>query len=103
MTDFNAIDSSLKPALQRAEQVASDKEKLKKATREFEGYFIGAMLKKMHESAAKGGLFGQKSEAGLYREMFDDAVAKEIGKQGRLGIADMLYRRMERLMEAREP
>jgi len=71
-----------------------DHEKLHKATREMESYFVGTLLKKMHETAAKGGLFEEKSESATYREMFDDAVAKEIGKRGSFGIADTLYKEL---------
>jgi Rod binding domain-containing protein len=66
-------------------------QRLRKATCDMEGWFVGMLLKKMHETAAKGGLFDQGSEAGMYREMFDEAVAKEIGSRGSFGIADALY------------
>lgn len=72
----------------------ADHEKLRNATRQMESYFVGALLKKMHETAAKGGLFEQKSETATYREMFDDAVAAEIGKRGSFGIADTLYKEL---------
>jgi Rod binding domain-containing protein len=68
--------------------------RLRKATRDMEGWFVGMLLKKMHESASKGGLFDQGSEAGMYREMFDETLAKEIGNQGSFGIADVLYREL---------
>src|SRR4051812_36895884 len=69
-------------------------EKLRKATRQMESYFVGTLLKKMHETAAKGGLFEDKSESATYRDMFDDAVANEIGKRGAFGIADTLYKEL---------
>jgi Rod binding domain-containing protein len=69
-------------------------EKLRNATREMEGYFVGVLLKKMHESASKGGLFDQRSESATYREMFDEAVAGEIGRRGAFGIADTLFREL---------
>jgi Rod binding domain-containing protein len=69
-------------------------EKLRKATREMESFFVGTLLKKMHETAAKGGLFEDKSESATYRDMFDDAVANEIGKRGAFGIADTLYKEL---------
>lgn len=72
------------------------KEKLNKACHEMEGYFVGMLLKKMHESAMKGGLFEEKSEAATYRDMFDDAVSSQIGKKGSFGIADMLYKELSK-------
>lgn len=68
--------------------------KLRKACREMESYFVGSLMKQMHASASKGGLFGDKPEMNTYRDMFDDAVAKEIGKTGAFGIADVLYREL---------
>jgi flagellar protein FlgJ len=73
---------------------APEKQKLRKACLDFEGYFVGMLLKQMRGNEIKGSLFGQSSEANLYREMLDDNIAKEIGKRGNFGIADMLYREM---------
>lgn len=70
------------------------RQKLRRATREFEAYFVGMLLKKMHASAAKDGLFDRRSEAATYREMFDEAIAVEIGWRGAFGIGDMLYKEM---------
>jgi Rod binding domain-containing protein len=80
--------------IQKAITALPDDPKLRKATRGMETYFVGVLLKKMHESAAKGGLFEKKSESATYREMFDDAVAQQIGSRGSFGIADTLYRQM---------
>ena len=77
--------------------------RLRKATREVESYFVGFLLKQMHSSATKGGLFGQSSEAATYREMYDDAVAKAIGSRGAFGIADMLYAKLAPSLEAEAP
>lgn len=77
--------------------------RLRKATREVESYFVGFLLKQMHSSAAKGGLFGQSSEAATYREMFDDAVARAIGSRGALGIADVLYDKLVVSLDAEQP
>ena len=85
-----------------AEQVGStgDKDKLKKACSEMEGYFVGMLLKQMHHTSVKSGVFEERSESSTYREMFDDAVAGEIGKRGSFGIADMLYRELSKREEA---
>jgi len=67
---------------------------LRKATRELEGWFVGTLLKKMHENAAKGGLFEQNAQSGMYRDMFDDAVANAVASSGSFGLADALYREL---------
>jgi peptidoglycan hydrolase FlgJ len=76
------------------------REKMKKACHEMEGYFVGMLMKQMHEAAAKGGLFEEKSESATYRSMFDDAVAAKIGERGSFGIADMLYRELSKRDDA---
>lgn len=78
------------------------KQKLRRACLDFEGFFIGMLLKQMRSSEIKGGLFGQSSEAGLYREMLDDSMAKEIGMRGAFGIADMLYRELVVTLERKQ-
>lgn len=78
------------------------KQKLKKACHEMEGYFVGMLLKQMHQSAMKGGMLDQKSESATYRDMFDDSVAAEIGKRGSFGIADMLYRELSKRIDSEE-
>jgi Rod binding domain-containing protein len=83
-TRTGSAPSNLSPARQR----------LWKATHELEGWFVGTLMKQMHASATKGGIFGQGSEAGMYREMFDEAVGKQIGETGSFGLADTLYRQL---------
>jgi Rod binding domain-containing protein len=75
-------------------QQAAEREKLRNATRQMESYFVGTLLKKMHETASKGGMFESGSESSTYREMLDDAIAAEIGKRGAFGIADALYKQL---------
>ena len=82
---------------------SADRERLRKATREMESYFVGTLLKKMHETASKGGLFEEKSESATYREMLDDAIAAEIGKRGAFGIADTLFKQLVVSFDALQP
>lgn len=91
---LNVLNPALTKAAEHLREQDSEHKRLRKATREMEGYFVGMLLKKMHGAAAKGGLFDQKSESATYREMFDEAIAAEIGRQGRFGIADMLYKEL---------
>ena len=97
MPDFSIINSTapiLQESLVKAREQDSDHQKLRKATRQMESYFVGVLLKKMNDTQAKGGLFDQRPESATYREMFYDAVANEIGKQGAFGIADVLYKQL---------
>ena len=51
--------------------------KLKKATQDFEGVFIGMMLKQMRKSMTGGSpLFGSSYEAKYYQEMVDEKAVQ---------------------------
>src|SRR5579862_9772307 len=93
MDVLNGMGDVIGHAVQSREQDPAH-QKLRKATRDMESYFVGTLLKKMHESAAKGGLFEDGSETATYRDMFDEAIAAEIGKKGAFGIADVLYKQL---------
>lgn len=86
------ITNRVAAAAKQLREQDPEHQNLRKATRGMESWFVGTLLKKMHESAEKGGLFAQGSEAGTYREMFDEAIAEEVGRRGSFGIADALYR-----------
>jgi Rod binding domain-containing protein len=77
-----------------APELDEQHKKLHKATGAMETYFVGTLLKKMHESSIKGGAFEEKSESSTYRDMLDDAVASQIGQRRAFGIADMLYKQL---------
>lgn len=66
---------------------------LQKATQDFEGVFIGQMLRLMRKSMTGGNaLFGNSSEAKLYQEMQDDATAENMSKTGSFGLGTMLFK-----------
>ncbi len=70
--------------------------KLLKATQDFEGVFIGMMLKQMRKSmAGSSPLFGGSYEAKYYQEMVDEKVAQQMSKTGSFGLAKTLYKSME--------
>ena len=99
---INDIGSAIRSSAAAAPQ-SGDRDRLRKATREMESYFVGTLLKKMHETASKGGLFEEKSESATYREMLDDAIAAEIGKRGAFGIADTLFKQLVVSFDALQP
>src|SRR5207244_13277760 len=95
----SAVRSAASQEIAKAREQDPAHQKLRKATRQMESYFVGMLLKKMRPEAQKGGLFGEGSASATYRDMFDDAVAGEIGKRGSFGIADTLYREMSMHLE----
>jgi soluble lytic murein transglycosylase-like protein len=72
------------------------KVKLQKATREFESIFVQMVLKSMRSAQGEeANEFGGESYGGdVMKGMFDTELSKHIGGQGKLGIADSLYRKL---------
>lgn len=70
--------------------------------REFEGLFLGILLKSMRATAPQGGPFDSEATR-LYRELADQQLAKTLATSGRgMGIADMLLAQMKRSQPADE-
>jgi peptidoglycan hydrolase FlgJ len=82
-------------------EAARQREKLKKATQDFEAVFVGMMLKQMRKSMTGGNaLFGNSSDSKLYQDMSDDATAQQLSKTGGFGLAKLLYKTMEHTLPA---
>ncbi|MDX9858169.1 MAG: transglycosylase SLT domain-containing protein [candidate division Zixibacteria bacterium] len=88
---------------QTAEQ---EKARLKKATREFEAFFMYELLKTMRKTIPDGtmtegapltGSMGKET----FTQMFDMEIGRRIATGGAGSISDMLYRSLEDAIEAR--
>lgn len=66
----------------------------------FEGVFVRTMVQSMRQSSQMGGegggLFGDGPGADTYADWFDDNIATQVSKGGRVGIADHLMHDLER-------
>lgn len=73
----------------KAGAAVTDKETAaaRKAAREFEGLFVGMMLKSMRETVGKDILAGKGQSDEIYRSMLDQEYAKAVVEQGGLGLA----------------
>jgi len=76
-----------------------DRESLRRSCQDFEAIFIQSMFKSMRKSIPDGGLFEKDTAHEIYQDMLDGEVAKEISRQQSLGLADQMYRQMERLLD----
>jgi peptidoglycan hydrolase FlgJ len=77
-------------------EVKRQRDKLKKATQDFEAIFVGMMLKEMRKTMTSDNpLFGKSSESKYYQEMMDDAVAHQISRTGQFGLGSLLYKKVE--------
>lgn len=66
---------------------------LKETSRQFESLFIQMALKSMRQAGTKSGLIDDQ-HAKTYQDLYDQQLAVELGKRSKLGIADMLVKRL---------
>jgi soluble lytic murein transglycosylase-like protein len=80
---------------------AKDKEKIKKAAKQFESLFTAMMLKSMTKNTE--GLFGEDSYGGDYFNMiFQNAIASKISEGKGIGISDLIYKKLAEKTELQE-
>ena len=72
------------------------RDRLKKATQEFESVFIGQLIKEMRKTESGDPLLGKSRESKQFQEMSDDALARNLSKSGSFGLSKVLYGRMEK-------
>ena len=50
----------------------------------------------MRKTVPEGGLFTRSTATEMYRDMLDQEVAKEVAERQSIGLAEQMYRQMER-------
>ena len=71
-----------------------DEKELKKASIEFESYFLNMMFKSMRKTIVPG---MEKSHAEeMFQEMLDEQMAQNIAKSGGIGFSDMIYNQLKK-------
>ena len=114
---MNAVTSNLSvPSLSNVEKLKEEKPanlegekvRLHKATKEFEAFFMYQLLKTMREtvpdaSAKKDGLFSGGMGKDIFTDMFDMQMADKMATGGRNSISDLLYRSLEKVIDAQQP
>jgi len=60
------------------------------AAQQFEGVFVGMMLKEMRAGVAKDSLFGDSPATDMFNSMLDNQRAQSMAQTGSLGIAKMV-------------
>ena len=93
-------DTGSTPTIEQVrEAYTRQRDKLKKATQDFEAVFLTQMLKQAHKSMqGDGSLFGNSSEAKFYGEMRDEMMAEHLSKTGQFGIGSLLYKKLEKTL-----
>lgn len=110
MKIFSPVNSSVptvkadRPANQTAPTIEQEKKRLLKAAKEFESFFKYYMMKTMRETIPKDGMsedipLGNEGQD-AFTDMFDMELSKS-GSGGHRSIADVIYRSLEKNVEAR--
>ncbi len=74
--------------------------KLWRASLAFEAMFVRQLLSSMHKTIPSSGLVNKGFAEDVQSSMFNQALAKSIGGQGKLGIAKNIYRQISHLAQA---
>ncbi|MBN4056913.1 rod-binding protein [bacterium AH-315-J21] len=97
----------LNPQKRVMSDLERDKVKLKKATHEFESFFMSSMLKSMRQTIPKGEENGAMGGSGLgkdiYQSMFDEELAQKMATGSSGGLGDIMYKNLVKRVEAKYP
>ena len=72
--------------------------RLKSATRNFEALFLSQVFASMRRTVPKGGLLDDSQQEDMFRSMLDQQYALELSRTEGVGLADVLYRRLEKAL-----
>lgn len=89
------LNNSQTVGLGIGEQKAKKPDDMKKATKEFEAFFLSYMLKTMRESVPKDGLLSGGKGEEIYTSMLDEALSKEMSERGGIGIGELMLKQLE--------
>lgn len=97
VTKTNLETDNFKQALNNAIENGENKE-LKKACVEFESYFLNTMFKSMRKISIfdENGILGKSNAEKIFQEMLDTELTKKMANQGGIGLADMMYKQLNR-------
>lgn len=73
-----------------------DKKALKKTCQDFEAIFIQSLFKSMRKTVPDGGVFKKDNATAIYQDMLDQEIAKNISRKQSVGLAEQMYRQMEK-------
>lgn len=72
------------------------RQQIKKTSQDFEGLFIGMMMKSMRETVGKDELTGGGSGEEIYRSLLDEEYVAQAVKRGGFGLAEQIEREIIR-------
>jgi len=94
------LDSNVLLAAAKTSETQSslpkDRKALKKSCQDFEAIFIQSMFKAMRKTVPEGELFKENNASEMYQDMLDQEIATKISQKQSIGLAEQMYRPMEK-------
>jgi len=81
-------------------QTAFDR-KARQAAEKFEAVFLSQILKSMSVGIKSKGLFSGGSGEAIFKGVMNDEIAKQIARNGGIGLADSVYREIIKTQEVK--
>ncbi|MDQ0203067.1 rod-binding protein [Pectinatus haikarae] len=95
LKQLKAAGESLEKTAGNAD-TARDASKLKDACVQFEAMFLDLMYKEMRKTVPEDSLLGDSNADNILRSMHDTEMTKNLAQAGGVGLADMLYRQIQK-------
>lgn len=74
--------------------IKSTDEKIRDVAEMYEKHFLGEMMKAMRSTVHEGGFIQSNQAEKIFREQLDQEYVEKWGKQGGIGLADLIYKQM---------
>lgn len=91
-TDSYAAGAQTRATAQSQNNNGMSEEQARKASKDFESFFIGQMLEYMNTDIKTDGLFGGGHSEEVWRSMLNQEYGKEIAKSNSIGVSDAVMR-----------
>jgi flagellar protein FlgJ len=95
--DPRLLMSQASSAEKPASQSGKNPEQLRQKCQDFEAIMVQSMLKSMRASVPDGGLLPKGNDQKIFQDLMDQKVAIEMSRKQGMGIADALFRQLQKL------
>jgi len=91
-----------RPVTDAGESPEAKRARLKKATQEFESFFVLYMLKAMRKTVPENTLLSGGLGQDIYTSLFDEELSKKVASGSTNSLSDLLFESLSRRLEAEE-
>ena len=87
---MNKLNSNIENLTHEANKIKNDK-KLKKACKDFEGFFLYYMFKEMKKTVPEYDIIKKSNGEKIYESFYLEKITEKMADRGGIGLADMIY------------